>query len=41
MNTKMKNQEVHSKCPPEQSHLYESNTAMLGDQQNPYKEPIV
>ena len=25
MNTKMKNQEEHSKCPQEQSHLYESN----------------
>ena len=41
MNTKMKNQEAHSKCPQEQSHLYELNTAMLRDQQNPYKEPLV
>ena len=38
---KMKNQEAHSKCPQEQNHLFESNTAMLRDQQNPYKEPIV
>ena len=41
MNTKMKNQEAHSKYPQEQSHLYESNTGMLRDQQNLYKEPIV
>ena len=41
MNTKMKNQEEHSKCSQERSHLYESNTAMLRDQQNSYKEPIV
>ena len=38
---KMKNQEAHLKCLQEQSYLYESNTAMLRDQQNPYKEPIV
>ena len=37
MNTKMKNQEAHSKCPQEQSHLYESiNTAILRNQQKPY-----
>ena len=41
MNIKMKNQEAHSKCSQEQSYLYESNTAMLRDQQNPYEEPIV
>ena len=41
MNTKIKNQEAHSKCPQKQSHLFESNTPMLRDQQNPYKEPIV
>ena len=37
----MQNQEAHSKYPQEQSHLYESNTAMLRDQQNPYKEPMI
>ena len=37
----MKNQESHSKCHQEQSHLLESiNTAMLRDQQKPYEEPI-
>ena len=41
MNTKMKNQEAHSKCLQEQSHLYESNTTMLKDPQNSYEEPIV
>ena len=41
INTKMKNQEAHSKFPQEQSPLYQSNTAMHKDQQNPYEEPII
>ena len=41
MNIKMKTQEAHSKCPQEQSYLFEWNTAMLRDQQNFYEEPIV
>ena len=44
MNTKMKmkNQEEHSKCLQEQILIYESiNTAILRDQQNPNKEPVV